>query len=87
MEVPQLPHPGRRGPGPTPWPPPPCTPTEQCRTLQTQAVKEKTAKNKATQALLRSNIRQGAQDWALAKKVNSPVPSLLPGGVGGAGTC
>ncbi|XP_024418118.2 coiled-coil domain-containing protein 183 [Desmodus rotundus] len=41
---------------------------EQCRTLQTQAVKEKTAKNKATQALLRSNIRQGAQDWALAKK-------------------
>ncbi|KAF6123470.1 coiled-coil domain containing 183 [Phyllostomus discolor] len=41
---------------------------EQCRALQTQAVKEKTAKNKATQALLRSNIRQGVQDWALAKK-------------------
>ncbi|XP_045701878.1 coiled-coil domain-containing protein 183 [Phyllostomus hastatus] len=44
---------------------------EQCRALQTQAVKEKTAKNKATQALLRSNIRQGAQDWALAKKRSS----------------
>ncbi|XP_054440755.1 coiled-coil domain-containing protein 183 [Pteronotus mesoamericanus] len=41
---------------------------EQCRALQTQAMKEKTAKNKATQALLRSNIRLGAQKWALAKK-------------------
>ncbi|XP_024906906.1 coiled-coil domain-containing protein 183 [Pteropus alecto] len=41
---------------------------EQCRALQIQAVKEKTVKNKATLAHLRSNIRQGAQDWALAKK-------------------
>ncbi|XP_046511890.1 coiled-coil domain-containing protein 183 isoform X5 [Equus quagga] len=41
---------------------------EQCRALQIQAVKEKTIKNKATLALLRGNIRHGAQDWALAKK-------------------
>lgn len=75
------------GPWAHPCHPAPRTPTEQCRALQTQAVKERTARNKATQALLRSNIRQGAQDWALAKKVHSPVPSLLPGGVGGAGTC
>ncbi|XP_070286328.1 coiled-coil domain-containing protein 183 [Myotis yumanensis] len=30
-------------------------------------MKEKTVKNKATVALLRSNIRRGAQEWALAK--------------------
>ncbi|XP_072816637.1 coiled-coil domain-containing protein 183 isoform X2 [Vicugna pacos] len=42
---------------------------EQCRALQIQAMKEKTVKNKATLALLRGNIRRGAQDWALAKKV------------------
>ncbi|KAG3288382.1 hypothetical protein H1C71_011862 [Ictidomys tridecemlineatus] len=42
--------------------------TEQCRALQIQGVKDKIAQNKATQALLRSNIRRGAQDWALAKK-------------------
>ncbi|XP_057577236.1 coiled-coil domain-containing protein 183 [Hippopotamus amphibius kiboko] len=41
---------------------------EQCRALQIQAVKEKTVKNKATLALLRSNIRRGSQEWALAKK-------------------
>ncbi|XP_059266278.1 coiled-coil domain-containing protein 183 [Mustela nigripes] len=41
---------------------------EQCRALQIQAVKEKTAKNKSTLALLRSGIRRGTQDWALAKK-------------------
>nr|XP_040142584.1 transmembrane protein 141 isoform X3 [Ictidomys tridecemlineatus] len=41
---------------------------EQCRALQIQGVKDKIAQNKATQALLRSNIRRGAQDWALAKK-------------------
>ncbi|KAM8803933.1 coiled-coil domain-containing protein 183 [Rhynchonycteris naso] len=41
---------------------------EQCRALQIQAMKEKTIKNKETLALLRSNIRRGAQDWALAKK-------------------
>ncbi|VTJ54239.1 Hypothetical predicted protein [Marmota monax] len=41
---------------------------EQCRVLQIQGVKDKIAQNKATQALLRSNIRRGAQDWALAKK-------------------
>nr|KAF6269010.1 coiled-coil domain containing 183 [Myotis myotis] len=40
---------------------------EQCRALQVQAMKEKTVKNKATVALLRSNIRRGAQEWALAK--------------------
>uniref|UniRef100_G3RFJ0 Coiled-coil domain containing 183 n=1 Tax=Gorilla gorilla gorilla TaxID=9595 RepID=G3RFJ0_GORGO len=42
---------------------------EQCRALQIQGVKENTDQNKATLALLRSNIRRGAQDWALAKKV------------------
>ncbi|KAF6327037.1 coiled-coil domain containing 183 [Rhinolophus ferrumequinum] len=41
---------------------------EQCRALQIQAVKEKTVKNKETMALLRRNIRRGAQDEALAKK-------------------
>uniref|UniRef100_A0A2K6LSR7 Coiled-coil domain containing 183 n=1 Tax=Rhinopithecus bieti TaxID=61621 RepID=A0A2K6LSR7_RHIBE len=41
---------------------------EQCRALQIQGVKENTDQNKATLALLRSNIRRGAQDWALAKK-------------------
>lgn len=61
--------------------------TEQCRALQIQALKEKTVKNQETLALLRRNIRRGAQDEALAKKVNSPAPSLLPGGGGGAGTC
>lgn len=54
-------------------------PTEQCRALQIQAVKEKTLKNKAMMAHLRSNIRQGAQDCALAKKVRSPAGSPLPG--------
>ncbi|EAW88273.1 hCG2039834, isoform CRA_h [Homo sapiens] len=42
---------------------------EQCRALQIQGVKENMDQNKATLALLRSNIRRGAQDWALAKKV------------------
>uniref|UniRef100_A0A8I5TUL4 Coiled-coil domain containing 183 n=1 Tax=Pongo abelii TaxID=9601 RepID=A0A8I5TUL4_PONAB len=41
---------------------------EQCRALQIQGMKENTDQNKATLALLRSNIRRGAQDWALAKK-------------------
>ncbi|XP_025720626.1 coiled-coil domain-containing protein 183 isoform X1 [Callorhinus ursinus] len=41
---------------------------EQCRALQIQAVKEKRAKNKTLLALLRSNIRRGAQDWVLANK-------------------
>ncbi|XP_004391113.1 coiled-coil domain-containing protein 183 [Trichechus manatus latirostris] len=41
---------------------------EQCRALQIQSVKEKTVHSKATMALLRDNIRHGAQDWALAKK-------------------
>ncbi|XP_074218781.1 coiled-coil domain-containing protein 183 isoform X2 [Camelus bactrianus] len=45
-----------------------CSWGEQCRALQIQAVKEKTVKNKAMLALLRGNIRRGAQDWALAKK-------------------
>lgn len=57
-------------------------PTEQCRALQIQAVKEKTVKNKAMLALLRGNIRRGAQDWALAKKVNNGAPCLLPLGAG-----
>ncbi|XP_066222763.1 coiled-coil domain-containing protein 183 [Saccopteryx leptura] len=41
---------------------------EQCRALQIQAMKEKTVKNKEKMALLRSNIRRGAHDWAKAKK-------------------
>ncbi|XP_065784111.1 coiled-coil domain-containing protein 183 isoform X2 [Muntiacus reevesi] len=41
---------------------------DQCRALQIQSVKEKTVKNKATLALLRSNIRRKSQEWALAKK-------------------
>ncbi|XP_034362500.1 coiled-coil domain-containing protein 183 [Arvicanthis niloticus] len=41
---------------------------EQCRALQIQGVKEKTAQNKATLGLLRSNLRRGAHEWALAKK-------------------
>ncbi|XP_012510251.1 PREDICTED: coiled-coil domain-containing protein 183 [Propithecus coquereli] len=41
---------------------------EQCRALQIQGAREKSAQNKATLALLRSNLRRGAQDWALAKK-------------------
>ncbi|CAO2598287.1 Coiled-coil domain-containing protein 183, partial [Lemmus lemmus] len=47
---------------------------EQCRALQIQGVKEKTAQNKATLGLLRSNLRRGAQEWALAKKVQKPHP-------------
>ncbi|OBS68969.1 hypothetical protein A6R68_02492, partial [Neotoma lepida] len=34
----------------------------QCRSLQIQGVKEKTAQNKATLGLLRNNIRRGAQE-------------------------
>ncbi|XP_006863746.1 PREDICTED: uncharacterized coiled-coil domain-containing protein KIAA1984 homolog [Chrysochloris asiatica] len=41
---------------------------EQCRSLQIQAVKEKTVQNKATLAFLRGSIRHGAQDWAQAQK-------------------
>ncbi|XP_029423600.1 coiled-coil domain-containing protein 183 isoform X3 [Nannospalax galili] len=41
---------------------------EQCRALQIQGVKEKKAQNKATLSLLRSNVRRGAQGWALAQK-------------------
>uniref|UniRef100_A0A8D2D6E4 Coiled-coil domain-containing protein 183 n=1 Tax=Sciurus vulgaris TaxID=55149 RepID=A0A8D2D6E4_SCIVU len=48
---------------------------EQCRALQIQGVKEKMAQNKATLALLRSNIRRGAQDWALAKKYDQWIIS------------
>ncbi|KAM8943512.1 LOW QUALITY PROTEIN: coiled-coil domain-containing protein 183 [Lycaon pictus] len=43
--------------------------SKQCRALQIQALKEKTVKNKNMLALLRSNIRRGAQDWVLANKV------------------
>nr|XP_005887117.1 PREDICTED: coiled-coil domain-containing protein 183 [Bos mutus] len=39
---------------------------EQCRALQIQSVKEKTVKNKATLALLRSNIRRRSQEWLTA---------------------
>ncbi|XP_029775827.1 coiled-coil domain-containing protein 183 [Suricata suricatta] len=52
---------------------------EQCRALQIQAVKEKTVKNRATLALLRRNIRQGAQDWALAKKYDQRIISKACG--------
>ncbi|XP_034520743.1 coiled-coil domain-containing protein 183 isoform X1 [Ailuropoda melanoleuca] len=52
---------------------------EQCRALQIQAVKEKTAKNKAMLALLRSNIRRGAQDWALANKYDQRTISKACG--------
>ena len=73
---------------PSPWPtshcPAPPPPTEQCRALQIQSVKEKTVKNKATLALLRSNIRRRSQEWALAKKVDSG-PFLLPDGWGRGG--
>ncbi|KAM6170148.1 coiled-coil domain-containing protein 183 [Rhynchocyon petersi] len=41
---------------------------EQCRSLQIQAVKERTVQNKAKLALLSSNIRHGAQEWTLAQK-------------------
>ncbi|CAN0518389.1 unnamed protein product [Rangifer tarandus platyrhynchus] len=41
---------------------------DQCRALQIQSVKEKTVKNKATLAHLRSNIRHKSQEWASAKK-------------------
>lgn len=41
-------------------------------------MKEKTVKNKETLALLRSNIRRGTQDWALAKKVRGPGPPCCP---------
>lgn len=37
-------------------------------------MKEKTAQNKATMGLLRSNLRRGAHEWALAKKVQIPNP-------------
>lgn len=52
---------------------------EQCRALQIQGVKEKTAQNKATLSLLRSSIRRGAQDWALAKKYDQSVISKACG--------
>ncbi|EPY86085.1 hypothetical protein CB1_000329001 [Camelus ferus] len=52
---------------------------EQCRALQIQAVKEKTVKNKAMLALLRGNIRRGAQDWALAKKYDQRTISQACG--------
>lgn len=72
-------------PGQGPWPtshcPAPPPPTDQCRALQIQSVKEKTVKNKATLALLRSNIRRKSQEWALAKKVDTG-PLLLPDGCG-----
>nr|XP_013011270.1 coiled-coil domain-containing protein 183-like isoform X5 [Cavia porcellus] len=41
---------------------------EQCRALQIQGMKEKTAQNKATLGLLRSNVRRGVHEWASAKK-------------------
>nr|XP_031306814.1 coiled-coil domain-containing protein 183 isoform X3 [Camelus dromedarius] len=52
---------------------------EQCQALQIQAVKEKTVKNKAMLALLRGNIRRGAQDWALAKKYDQRTISQACG--------
>lgn len=74
----------RPSPRPTSHCPAPPPPTEQCRALQIQSVKEKTVKNKATLALLRSNIRRRSQEWALAKKVDSG-PFLLPDGWGRGG--
>ncbi|KAH0506926.1 coiled-coil domain-containing protein 183 isoform X1 [Microtus ochrogaster] len=53
--------------------------TEQCRALQIQGVKEKTAQNKATLGLLRSNLRRGAQEWALAKKYDQRTISKACG--------
>ncbi|KAM6183862.1 coiled-coil domain-containing protein 183 [Erethizon dorsatum] len=41
---------------------------DQCRALQIQGMKEKTAQNKATLGLLRSNIRREAYEWASANK-------------------
>lgn len=40
-------------------------------------MKEKTAQNKATLGLLRSNVRRGVHEWASAKKV--PKPHALCG--------
>ncbi|XP_064346840.1 coiled-coil domain-containing protein 183 isoform X2 [Camelus dromedarius] len=56
-----------------------CSWGEQCQALQIQAVKEKTVKNKAMLALLRGNIRRGAQDWALAKKYDQRTISQACG--------
>ncbi|XP_060055385.1 coiled-coil domain-containing protein 183 isoform X2 [Erinaceus europaeus] len=44
-----------------------------------QAVKEKTAKNKETMSLLRSNIRSGNQEWALTKKHDQRIISKACG--------
>ncbi|XP_059957825.1 coiled-coil domain-containing protein 183 [Mesoplodon densirostris] len=52
---------------------------EQCRALQIQAVKEATVKNKATLAVLRSNIRRGSHEWALAKKYDQRTISKACG--------
>lgn len=71
----------RPGPRPISHCPAPPPPTDQCRALQIQSMKEKTVKNKATLALLRSNIRRKSQEWALAKKVDTG-PLLLPDGGG-----
>ncbi|XP_037349976.2 coiled-coil domain-containing protein 183 [Talpa occidentalis] len=46
---------------------------EQCRALQVQAIKEKAVKNKATLALLNSNIRRAAQDWASTRKSDQRI--------------
>ncbi|XP_019612386.2 coiled-coil domain-containing protein 183 [Rhinolophus sinicus] len=52
---------------------------EQCRAVQVQAVKEKTVKNQETLALLRRNIRRGAQDEALARKYDQLTVSKACG--------
>uniref|UniRef100_A0A8C9B9A1 Coiled-coil domain containing 183 n=1 Tax=Phocoena sinus TaxID=42100 RepID=A0A8C9B9A1_PHOSS len=52
---------------------------EQCRALQIQAVKETTFKNKATLAVLRSNICRGSHEWALAKKYDQRTISKACG--------
>ncbi|KAG8518666.1 Coiled-coil domain-containing protein 183 [Galemys pyrenaicus] len=59
-----------QGPGHLPTP---SWPAEQCRALQVQAMKEKSTKNKATLALLRSSIRHGAQDWARTRKSDQRI--------------
>lgn len=79
MPPPRTTQESRPGPQPTSHCPAPPPPTDQCRALQIQSVKEKTVKNKATLAHLRSNIRHKSQEWASAKKVDTGL-LLLPDG-------
>uniref|UniRef100_A0A8C3VMI2 Coiled-coil domain containing 183 n=1 Tax=Catagonus wagneri TaxID=51154 RepID=A0A8C3VMI2_9CETA len=52
---------------------------EQCRALQTQLAREKMVKNKAAMTVLRSSVRLGSQDCALAKKYDQQTISKACG--------